>query len=132
MFAFTARGEVELPEPNRSDPIGISAEAANKWQSGSYDVWLLRGNCRIQQGSADTRCREAVLWIDRADGDQKPESKIIAYLEGDVELMRNSPSGPVKLQDKTWLGRFITKGEIQVYVSSGQVAGEPAVMPPIY
>jgi hypothetical protein len=129
-LAVTARGGVELPEPNCSDPIAISAEAANRWKSGSNDVWLLRGNCRIQQGAADTRCSEAVLWIERAEGDQKPESKIIAYLEGDVEIARSSLSGPARLKDSKWLGRFTTKGEINVY--AGQVAGEPAVMPPIY
>ena len=125
---MTARGEVDLPEPNRSDPIAVSADAANRWKSGSYDVWLLEGNCRIQQGAADARCSEAVLWIERAEGDEKPESKIIAYLEGDVELARNSPSGPVRMKDRTWLGRFATKGEIQVYVRSGcrRAGGETA------
>ncbi len=59
-----------------------------------------------------------------------PESKIIAYLEGDVELARNGPSAPAKVKDKTWLGRFTTNREIQVY--AGQVAGEPTAMPPIY
>ena len=49
-FAATARGEVDLPEPNRSDPIAVNADAANRWTAGSYDVWLLKGNCRIQQG----------------------------------------------------------------------------------
>jgi len=127
-----AHGDVQLPEPNRSDPIAVSAESANRWQSGSYDVWLLRGNCRIQQGSANTRCREAVLWIQRPEGDQKQERMIIAYLEGDVELVRNAPAGPVTLKDKTWLGQFMTKGEIQIYVEPSRVAGEPTVMPPIY
>lgn len=121
-----------MPEPNRSDPITISAEASNRWKSGAHDVWLLRGNCRIQQGAAEARCSEAVLWIERAEGDQKPESKIIAYLEGDVEIARSSPSGPVRLNDRNWLGQFKTKGEIQVYVRPEQVAGEPAVKPPIY
>ncbi|MGD0382484.1 MAG: organic solvent tolerance protein OstA [Thermoguttaceae bacterium] len=128
--AATARGEVDLPEPNRSDPIAVSADAANRWMSGSYDVWLLSGNCRIQQGAADARCREALLWIERADGAERSESKIIAYLEGDVELARNGPSAPAKVKDQTWLGRFTTNREIQVY--AGQVSGEPSAMPPIY
>ena len=99
-FAATARGEVDLPEPNRSDPIAVSADAANRWTSGSYDVWLLKGNCRIQQGVADARCSEALLWIERADGDGRPQSKIIAYLEGDVELARNGPTAPAKVKDR--------------------------------
>ena len=110
-FAATAQGDVDLPEPNRSDPIAVSADAANRWTSGSYDVWLLKGNCRIQQGAADARCSEALLWIERADGDGRPESKIIAYLEGDVELARNGPAAPAKVKDRTWLGRFTTNSD---------------------
>ncbi|MGA2061931.1 MAG: hypothetical protein ABSG67_15705, partial [Thermoguttaceae bacterium] len=120
----------DLPEPNRSDPIAVSADAANRWTAGSYDVWLLKGNCRIQQGASDARCGEALLWIERADGEERPDSKIIAYLEGDVELARNGPSAPAKVKDRTWLGRFTTNREIQVYAA--QVAGEPTPMPPIY
>jgi hypothetical protein len=131
-LSLTARAEVELPEPNRSDSITISADAANRWKSGAHDVWLLRGNCRIQQGAAEARCSEAVLWIERAEGDQKPDSKIIAYLESDVEIARVGPSGPVRMKDRNWLGQFQTKGEIQVYVRPEQVAGEPAAKPPIY
>ncbi|MGA2799610.1 MAG: hypothetical protein ABSE63_18665, partial [Thermoguttaceae bacterium] len=116
-FAATARGEVDLPEPNRNDPIAVSAEAANRWTSGSYDVWLLKGNCRIQQGACDARCSEALLWIERADGDVRPDSKIIAYLEGGVELARSGPTAPAKVKDRTWLGRFTTNGNIQVYAA---------------
>jgi hypothetical protein len=125
-----AHGDVNLPEPNRGDPIAVSCDAANRWTSGSYDVWLLRGNCRIQQGGADARCREALLWIERPEGNQSSESKIIAYLEGGVELLRNSSSAPVKVTDQTWLGQFATGREINVY--TGQVTGEPSPMPPIY
>jgi hypothetical protein len=125
-----ALGDVELPEPNSAESVAVSADAANRWQSGSYDIWILRGNCRIQQGVSVARFQEAVLWIDRSEAEQKPERRIIAYLEGNVELARNDPTRPMKLQDKTWMGRFITKGEIQIY--TGQVAGEPSVKPPIY
>ena len=48
---------------NRSDPIAVMrGTAANRWTAGSYDVWLLKGNCRIQQGASDARCGEALLW----------------------------------------------------------------------
>ncbi len=109
-----------MPEANHTDPIAVSADAANRWTEGSYDVWWFRGNCRIQQGGADAGCREAVMWIKRADDDRQPESKIIAYLEGDVEVTRAGQSGPIKVKDQTWLGRFETDREIQVY--AGQAA----------
>jgi hypothetical protein len=129
-FNASAQGQIALPKPKPSASISVSAEAANRWKSGPYDVWLLRGNCHIQQGAATARSREAVLWIEPAQGERKSESKIIAYLEGDVEYTQNGPAGPVKLSDQTWLGDFLTVGEIQVYAA--QVAGEPSVTPPIF
>jgi hypothetical protein len=132
VFFLSAKsyGDVRLPEPNPTDPISINAEAANRWKSGNYDVWFLQGNCRIKQGSSNAVCREAVLWIEQPVAGQQSEQKIIAYLEGDVDLTHNGPAGPVKIQDKTWLGQFATNGEVQIYAV--QVADEPTVMPPIY
>ena len=61
-----ARAAVSLPEASQSEPIWASADAANRWQQGSYEVWVLRGHCRIVQGTSVAQCGEAVLWIDRA------------------------------------------------------------------
>ena len=44
------RGGFAGAESKRSDRR--YADAANRWTAGSYDVWLLKGNCRIQQGAA--------------------------------------------------------------------------------
>ncbi|HEY4759704.1 MAG TPA: hypothetical protein VIH42_03910, partial [Thermoguttaceae bacterium] len=129
-LSASVRGEVRLPQPNRPDSITISSETANRWKSGTYDVWLLRGNCVIKQGAALSRSREAVLWIEQTDRAEKLESKVISYMEGSVELAQNGLSGPVKLNDQSWFGQFITTGEIQVYAA--QVAGEPVTMPSIY
>jgi hypothetical protein len=140
--------EVEFPEPDHSAPVVVSAEAANRWKQGSYDVWWLRGNCRLQQGDCQAVCREAVLWIEPAVGLEKPESKIIAYLEGNVVLEKQaaspggsplftaqksgqSPGVPTPgVTDQNYLGRFYTCRDVQMHVS--QVGGPPAVLPPIY
>ncbi len=52
-----AAAEVQLPELNPAEPIAITAEAGNRWQLGAYEVWVLRGNCTIQQGQGFARPR---------------------------------------------------------------------------
>ncbi len=58
--------DVRFPRPPASAPIKATAQAANHWRVGSYDVWILRGNCHIAQGELSLTGSEAVLWIDRA------------------------------------------------------------------
>ncbi len=50
LFAAPAAAQVQLPELSAAEPISITAQAGNQWQLGSYEVWVLRGNCVIQQG----------------------------------------------------------------------------------
>ena len=126
----TARAEVELPVAAQANPVVVSAEAANRWQQGSYEVWLLRGNCRIVQGNDVIQCREAAVWVDQSGVASGQPSKVIAYLEGDVLLQLSRMGHPVRITDQTWFGRFQTSGGVQV--QAGSVAGRPDVLPGIY
>jgi len=129
LLASPALAQVELPELSRGEPIVVGAQAANQWRQGSYEVWLLR-NCAIQQGKGYARSREAILWIDRADATEKRPSKVLAYLEGDVDVALDSQRGATRLTDKSWFGRFYSLGDVQVRTT--MVAGKPDVLPPIY
>jgi hypothetical protein len=130
VFASTLRGETKLLDPNPADPIAVSAEAANHWTSGSYDVWLLRGNCAIRQGTQSARGREAVLWIERANNQNRNENKVIVYLEDDVQIEGRAKTGPVKFAEPSWLARYTTTRDVQPIAQN--VAGQPDVMPSIY
>jgi hypothetical protein len=128
LSAVPATAQVQLPELNSTEPITISAEAGNQWQVGAYEVWVLRGNCLIQQGQGYARSREAVLWIQRADAAARQPHKVIAYLEGDAEVMLRP--GGMRLTDQAWLGRFFSSAGVQVRAAA--TAGKPDVLPPIY
>ena len=129
-LATSALAEVDLPEFPGNQPIFISAEAANRWQQGSYEVWVLRGHCLITQGAGAARCQEAVLWIDRADVTTRQRNKVIAYLEGGVTIEAQRGGRPFKLADATWLGRFFSSATVEV--RAGIVAGCPNVLPGVY
>ena len=119
-----------MPEFDSSKPITVSAEAGNRWQEGVYEVWVLQGSCLIQQGNSYAKCREAVLWINRGDVTALRPNKVIAYLEGDVEVATDPSPGATRMKDQTWLGRFESIPGVQV--SPVKAAGKPDVNPPIY
>ncbi len=129
-LASPAAAEVQLPEGNTAEPISITAQAGNQWQLGAYEVWLLRGDCVIQQGQRWARSREAVLWIDRAEPTEPQPNKVIAYLEGNVEIVSDARPGAPRLMDQTWFGRLLSAGRVEV--RAAQVAGRPATLPAIY
>ena len=129
-FAAAASADVQLPELNAAAPIRVTAQAGNRWQAGSYEVWVLRGDCAIQQGDGLARCQEAVLWIPRDENAEPGAKKIIAYLEGNVELSLDRRPGAPRLNDKAWLGRFETSAGVDVAATNA--AGKPDVLPAIY
>ena len=130
LWTASAWGDVDLPDANHADPILISAEAANRWQQGSYEVWLLKGSCRIAQGADLVQCQEAVLWILNAEPASADQSKVIAWVEGNVALQFQRRGVPVRVTDQSWFGRFTTSRTVQV--QAAMVAGRPDVLPGIY
>ena len=81
-------------------------------------------------GQGYARSREAVLWIDRAEATERRQHKVIAYLEGDVEVVLDRRPGAPRLTDQTWLGRFFSSAGVQVRAAT--TAGKPDMLPPIY
>ncbi len=134
-----ALAQIELPSGNLSDRIEVAADGGSHWVEGSYDVYLLRGNCYIHQGLTYARSREAVLWIERGAPGGEPPHKVIAWLEGDVTIdyqtsgaqasPQSQPSA-AKISDKTWFGRFYSA--LPVDVRPMQLTPPPAVRPEVY
>lgn len=155
---FANAQEIELAPAHPNDPISISADQANCWKEGQYEVYLLRGHCVVGQGNNVCRSRDAVVWVlrgeaeqnpitepkpDAAKGDillrgiaqQKKPNKVIAYLEGDVQI-DGGRTPPTRLRpladsnDRGWLGRFLSEKPVRIDVPKPQ--GEPAVKPAFY
>jgi hypothetical protein len=137
----SAVAQVELPPPDQSAPLIISAEHGNHWTEGAYQVWVLEGSCRIEQGQSRAAAKEAVLWIDRGGPYGNPPNKVIAYLEGEVNLdhapatmigngAASGSSSTARLQDKTWFGRFYSTSPPELRIVNQ--GGEPTVKPPVY
>jgi hypothetical protein len=124
LCGWAAAAEVELPLASETAPIRIEASGATHWPQGSYEVWVLRGACAITQGDVVARGTDAVLWIDRAEAFSGRPSKVIAYLEGGVQVdfgRRGDPHSVSRrkaetLVDNAWIGRFHTTSGIHMAV----------------
>jgi hypothetical protein len=135
---FATAAEIELPVADAHHPIRIRATSASHWPQGSYEVWVLRGDCRIEQGEVSARASDAVLWIDRAEAFSGRPSKVIAYIEGGVNVEFGKRGDPHSisqrqsqtLQDKSWLGRFHTTAGIEM--AAPVTGSEPAVKPALF
>jgi lipopolysaccharide export system protein LptA len=133
-----AQAQVELPPSELSERIDVAADSASHWVEGVYDVYLLRGNCQVHQGLTYARSREAVLWIERGGADGEPPHKVIAWLEGEVDI--SYQPGPAqagqarpaaaRLTDKTWFGRFYSG--LPVDVRRMPLSPPPAIKPAVY
>lgn len=77
---------VRLPQPDISAPIKATAQAANHWRLGSYEVWILRGDCRIAQGGLSLSGNEAVLWIDRSSDEVRQATAADDFPDGAGDL----------------------------------------------
>lgn len=133
--ARVAQAQVELAPPHPDDPIVISADQANTWKEGSYNVWLLRGRCTVKQGFNTCRAQDAVLWITRGNPATQKPAKVIAYLEGDVQIEAGrkadvrQASLPVR-NERGWLGRFYSTAKVEIHTPRPRP--EPAVKPAVW
>ncbi len=124
------RVEVELPRPDPMLGVEISADTANRWTQGGYEVWLLRGNVAMTQGPMQTRSQEGVLWIKRSGDFGDRQNLVIAYLEGDVHINYQRAGMPFELKDNVWFGELFTTS--QVTVRTPEPGPEPNPKPAVF
>ena len=130
LLPTTLFAQVDVPDGDNVAPIAISARTANRWQEGPFEVWLVRGECRLEQGQDIAVCQEAVFWIEHAAAGSHRRSKVIAYLEGNVGIRVIRDYRPVEIRDQKWLGSFETTRDVRIF--PGAVGGKPDPLPGIY
>lgn len=128
--ALAAEGQIATPPRSTLDPITFGASRASRWVQGGYDVWLLEGNCYLQQGATYAQGREAVLWIHRPDATTDDKYLVLAYFEGEVTVDDQRKEGYSRLADKSWFGEFRTVAAIEP--RTPPPGPEPGEKPAVY
>ena len=147
-----AGAQADLPPPDPHEAITVNAQQANRWTDGSYEVWVVAGNCVLRQGPLAAQCDQAVFWIERESSTPTTPRKVITYLEGHVTIDYRPPVGPgpggatnppgapadaagqnqfpSRLTDEHWLGRLFTLAPPKFNVPNP--SGELTPRPPVY
>lgn len=127
--AQPAFAQMEFSGARREEAVQIVADEAYRYPDGQEDVWVLRGNCYINQGLVYARARQGTIWIRRNDNSPRGRHQITVYLERDVTVDQQSavsraannafqsPSPSPKVKAGNWLGHFFTDQEPGVRVT---------------
>ncbi|MGI9518884.1 MAG: organic solvent tolerance protein OstA [Pirellulaceae bacterium] len=135
-FVGTAAAQIDIEFPLPTPELGIQANARqiSRWTQGSWDVFHLAGQARINQGHVTLSAGEAILWIDREPGEQ-PRT-VILWLEQSVQVDVANPARPgdgtaaTRMVDQQWFGRLFTLSEVQFQNFVQEISPDNA--PPIF
>jgi hypothetical protein len=110
--AIAEAGRIEVPAVDPAERITITATQAARWTEGDYEVWHLTGGATIEQGGTRAHAHEAVVWIDRAPGDESSSEphvrSMLVRMAGDVRVTSQTAdkAGASSVRGPRWAGRF--------------------------
>jgi len=129
---------IQSPVLNSGEAIRISARQANRWQEQGFEVWHLRGDCRVAQDNMTATGSEAIVWIKRAAPRSGAGNQVLVYFEGKVRVDYSHRSEPHRATGQTaqsitgrsWFGRLESSAPVDVQTVT--VGGRPTAEPEIY
>ncbi len=119
-----------LPQESPDQTITIRADTVWRWKEGEYEVLNFMGNCLIEQGNRKATAPNMMLWIDHGQSAEQKPTRVIAYLEGGVEVVLQHAAKPQGIRDHSWLGRFVTTRKLDIHAPT--YYGPPDQRPSIY
>lgn len=123
------------PVRNLNDPVVITAKEGWSKKVNNTEVYVLEGDCIVQQGSSRASGPRAVVWVHESDPARRMPREVTVYLESNgqgnlirVELDVEQQYGSI--EDKKWLSTFSSNNAVNVYIGTPRSA--PMQMPTIY
>lgn len=120
-----------MPLADERAPILFGGDDAVRWTKGSYDVWVLRGRCYVQQGATAAEAQQAVLWVKRGLEFDHERVTVLAYLEGDVRIVDGRSEGAFEIRDRFWFREFSSTLPPEARTPRPR-EGEPPVPPQVF
>jgi lipopolysaccharide assembly outer membrane protein LptD (OstA) len=73
-------------EPADRVPITISADFSQAWDDPEGHIAILRGRCRIEQGTTVLQAQKMVVWRTTQSAGHGKTDRLTVYLEDDVRI----------------------------------------------
>ena len=128
---------IKFPQPDASFGVDVDALQATQWRQGSWDVFHLNGQVKLQQGTVMMSADQTIIWVDREPAPNSPAS-ILVYCEGNVvvDVGHQGPehvstgSPTTRYVDSVWFGRLRTNSQVQFRPLVQEISADNA--PPIF
>ncbi len=91
-YALTAQSPPLLQEtlPSDAAPIQLNADHIASWKDGDKQVFLLRGNVIVSQGTTTIRSPDMAVWVDMQRYQREQVFHTLVYGDSDVRLERGT------------------------------------------
>ncbi|MDO5580300.1 MAG: hypothetical protein Q4G69_04145 [Planctomycetia bacterium] len=103
-------------------PIAISSSYGWKGNdAGNGEVYILVGDCRVQQGTDIVSGPRAVVWIRRKENTKLDDHQVLVYLEKEnpkipLQIELNSVFVEAQTNNISWFGHFRSRTEITMHI----------------
>lgn len=107
------RGESTTTNASEHDPITITGDFGQVWNQAGEQAHVLRGRCRIVQGTTTLQAKKIVLWR-RTDASITPaRERVVAYLEEEVRYEHPGST----LTERTLLVELTTRASVTLQMA---------------
>lgn len=123
----TANGQtVAEIAPRGRQPIDVRADYGQQWKDDSSQVTLLRGNCRIVQGTTVLTASRMVVWQAERGAGRTRSTELTIYFEGQARLEEPGRT----LTETSLVGRLQTGTQVRQQIR--ELNARPAPHDPLY
>lgn len=105
--------EIDENEDAAADPIAVSADYRQRWESGHEEIYLLRGRCHVVQGDMSLFSQQMVVWRSKTGRSER----LLVYLEGSARMDWHYR----REQQHAMLLELVTRGGVQM-AEEGNIA----------
>jgi hypothetical protein len=86
-LAFCSRATADsMSAPADMVPVNVTADYSQEWDDAEGHISILRGQCRIVQGSTVLQARQMVIWRITQSAAPGKRDRLTVYLEEDVRI----------------------------------------------
>ncbi|GAB4159012.1 MAG: organic solvent tolerance protein OstA [Planctomycetaceae bacterium] len=82
----TSEPSITSTSTRPSEQVTISADFSQEWEEDGISISILRGRCRVQQGTTRLTADEMVVWRKQHRSEEKTLEQLAIYAEGKVRL----------------------------------------------